>query len=406
MDEQKKLKYEDAVIQNNLNFLNNLKIKILEPYSNISINFLNSLSFELKKNKNTFISPELFSLMLFCSKKNILKFKKKFKKDQFRVGRGLAFHVCPSNVPVNFMFSFILGLLSGNTNIVKVSSKASKEKDIILENIYKVLKSKKYLKLKKTNFFIEYNHQTNQEITTKLSSLSDCRIIWGGDKTVKTIKDIYTQPRCVDINFADRYSLSLINTKKFNKLSKLEIDILARKYFYDVFTMNQMACNSPHFIFWIGKSEKRLEEYFWKKISKIAFEKFKFDDVHVMKKYNDVVDKLMNIKFIKKITKFDNYLYLVNVDNKIMNIENIRGNSGTVYQIKLKRLDNLSKLITKKCQTITHFGFQDKDFKNLVLKNNLLGADRVVKIGQAFEFDLNWDGFDTIESLTRVISLK
>jgi hypothetical protein len=89
-----------------------------------------------------------------------------------------------------------------------------------------------------------------------------------------------------------------------------------------------------------------------------------------------------------------------------MNIENIRGNSGTVYQIKLKRLDNLSKLITKKCQTITHFGFQDKDFKNLVLKNNLLGADRVVKIGQAFEFDLNWDGFDTIESLTRVISLK
>ena len=42
-----------------------------------------------------------------------------------------------------------------------------------------------------------------------------------------------------------------------------------------------------------------------------------------MKKYNDVVDKLMNIKFIKKITKFDNYLYLVNVDNKIMNIENI-----------------------------------------------------------------------------------
>ncbi len=394
------------MIQNNLKFLNSLRIKILEPYSDISVNFLDSFSIELKKDKNTFRSPELFSLMLFCNRKNILKFKKKFKNDQFRIGRGLVFHVCPKNVPINFMFSFILGLLSGNTNIIKVSSNVSKEKNVIITKIKKIFKSNKYLKLKKSNFFIEYNHQKNPEITNKISSKSDCRIVWGGDKTVKSIKKIDTQPRCLDINFADRYSLSVINAEKFNKLSKLEIDILSRKYFYDVFTMNQMACNSPHFIFWIGKIIKGKENYFWEKISKIASKKFKFDDVHVMKKYNNLIDKIMNIKLIKKIKMFENYLYLVDVDKNIKNIENVRGSSGIVYQIKLKKLDEISQLITKKCQTITYFGFQNKDFKNLILKNNLLGADRIVKIGQAFEFDLVWDGFDTIKSLSRVVNIK
>ena len=406
MAELKKLKQGDAVIQNNCKFLDNLKIKIQEPFSDPSISLLNAFSLELKKNKKTFSSPELFSLMLFCSKQNIFKLKKKSNIDDFRVGRGLVFHICPNNVPVNFIFSFILGLLSGNTNIIKVPSVNSEEKKIILKSIKKVLKSQKYSTFKNTIFFIEYNHQTNPDITTKLSRKSDCRIVWGGDKTIKEIKKIETLPRCIDVNFADRYSLSIVNAVKFNKLSKLKIDLLARKYFYDVFTMNQMACNSPHFIFWVGKLNPVLEDYFWKKISKISSEKFKFDEIHVMKKYNDVADKLMNVKFINRIKVFKNFLYVVDVYNTISNIENIRGNSGTVYQIKLKKLENISKLITKKCQTITYFGLNERVFKNLIIKNDLLGADRIVKIGQAFEFDLTWDGFDTIKTLTRVINFK
>ena len=42
--------------RNNLKFLNSLRIKILEPYSDISVNFLNSFSIELKGQKYFSIS--------------------------------------------------------------------------------------------------------------------------------------------------------------------------------------------------------------------------------------------------------------------------------------------------------------------------------------------------------------
>lgn len=392
--------------QNNINFLKNIKVKISEPFDKVSISFLDHLSSELKKNKKIFQSPELFYLMLFCSKKNILKFKNSFKENQFRVGRGLAFHVCPNNVPINFVFSFIFGLLSGNTNIIKLTSQHSDEKKLILKCINRVFTMKKFFRLKKTNFFIEYNHDTNVDITKLVSAKSDSRIIWGGDATVNALRKIETPPRCIDINFSDRYSLSVINSKEMNNLPKNSINILARKFFYDVFTMNQMACNSPHFIFWVGQINPKIEKYFWNKVSEISKEKFKFDEVHVIRKYNNLIDKVMDLKFINKVNMYKNFLYVVNVNEKILNIENIRGESGTIFQIKIKNMNKLSKFIKKKCQTITYYGIQEKDFKNLIKKDSLLGADRIVEIGRAFDFDLNWDGFDTIKTLTRVVNFN
>jgi hypothetical protein len=394
------------VIQNNLKKIKNLEIKINEPFHELSLNFLNSFSLELKKNKSVYKSPELFYLMLFCSKKNILKLKKNYLSNQFRIGRGLVFHVCPNNVPTNFVFSFIFGLLSGNTNIVKLPSKKSREKDLIVSSIKKVLLKKKFNEIKKSNIFLEYDYKLENSLTKLISSKSDARVIWGGDKTIKSIKEFETQPRCVDVNFSDRYSLSVIEAKKINNLTKTQINILARKFFYDVFTMNQMACNSPHFLFWSGQLNPILEKYFWNKVCSISKEKFKFDNMHVISKYNNLVNKLMNNNFIEKINLYKNFLYVINVNKKITNIEEVRGENGTIFQVKINNLNDLSKFIKKKCQTITYYGFKKREFENLIKKNNLLGADRIVEIGQAFEFDLNWDGFDAIKTLTRVVNFK
>ena len=68
-----------------------------------------------------------------------------FKSNKLRVGRGLIFHICPSNVPTNFAYSFFFGLLSGNSNIVKVPSINFKEKEIILTILKSVLNKSKYI---------------------------------------------------------------------------------------------------------------------------------------------------------------------------------------------------------------------------------------------------------------------
>ena len=104
-------------------------------------------------------------------KKNILNLKKKFSSKELRLGLGLIFHVTPSNVPTNFAYSLIFGLLTGNSNIVKVPSKNFPQIDIICAVLKKVLKFKKYSIIKKMITIIRYSK--NDEFSKKISSISD-----------------------------------------------------------------------------------------------------------------------------------------------------------------------------------------------------------------------------------------
>ena len=64
------------------------------------------------------------------------------------------------------------------------------------------------------------------------------------------------------------------------------------------------------------------------------------------------------------------------------------------------------KYITKKCQTITYFGLKKNEIENFLNNSNLLGIDRIVPIGKGLEIDTVWDGYDTINSLSRIINLE
>ena len=68
--------------------------------------------------------------------------------------------------------------------------------------------------------------------------MSDARLIWGGDQTIKAFKKYDTKPRVVDLYFANRYSLCMINSKKFNELNNIQIKELANKFFIDTYTMS------------------------------------------------------------------------------------------------------------------------------------------------------------------------
>ena len=39
-------------------------------------------------------------------------------------------------------------------------------------------------------------------------------MIWGGDDTIKSIRNLQTKPRCVDVCFSDRYSVCVLDGKK------------------------------------------------------------------------------------------------------------------------------------------------------------------------------------------------
>ena len=130
MAEQKKLRLGVAVIQ--LNDLHKIDVvsgakhlNILPdiPFNGMSIDFLDELSNVLRKSAESKIFGDLMAFSFWCRKSNINKLKREQRDRNQRLGRGLAFHIAPSNVPLNFGYSFIFGLLSGNSNIIKIPSR-------------------------------------------------------------------------------------------------------------------------------------------------------------------------------------------------------------------------------------------------------------------------------------------
>ena len=378
--------------------------KVKEPFNNLAIDFLVDFSSKLRKFKKINSFPDLIYLIFWCSKNKNKNLAKYFNNNYLRLGRGLIFHICPSNVPTNFIYSFFFGLLSGNSNIVKIPTKNFKEKNIILSVVKSLFSKKKYINLKNTNCFVQYNNK--DEVTKKISSICDGRVIWGGNKTINDIRKMWIPERAIDLTFPDRYSLSVINLDKLKKEKIDQVKLLAKKFYYDGYMMNQLACNSPHFVFWVGKKNKKLQNNFWHQLSKIAEKRFFFDDVHVVDKYTNLMENIIIQKDFNNIKMFKNNLYIIDPNNKTNQIEDIRGVNGTFFQKNINQINDLKKFITKKCQTVSYFGFTKDQLKYFLLNNNLLGIDRVVPVGKALEIDIIWDGYEIVKSLSRVISLE
>ena len=102
---------------------------------------------------------------------------------------------------------------------------------------------------------------------------------------------------------------------------------------------------------------------------------------------------------------FKNYLYVIDAD-RIKQLEKVRGTNGTFFQKNIPDISALKKFITKKCQTVTYFGFNKDKLKLFLLNNNLSGVDRMVPIGNALDINIVWDGFEVTKNLSRVVSLE
>ncbi len=377
------------------------KIIPLKIFDKNIINFLDELSkkiFLISDKLKKY--PDLISFAFWCRKKNILKFSNFYKSSGYRLGRGRVLHITPSNVPVNFAFSLAFGLLSGNYNIVRLPTTNFEQTKYITQIIYKCLKKKKFKKIRPLIKFIKYERNIN--ISKKLSSEVEARIIWGGDSTVELFKSFKTKPRCTDLFFPDRNSCSIINLEKFNKLKDDIINSLLLKFYNDIYTMDQNACSSPKLIFFLTKKKENIY-LFWKKFQTVVDRNYDFDLSIVNQKILNLSKNIL--KFSKKNNFFFDNFNLARIEiKKKFNLENLNDfNSGFFFEKKINHLSEISDFIDSKTQTITYYGVNKKNILNTIEEKGVLGIDRIVPIGQAFDITPTWDGYDTILHLSRVV---
>lgn len=370
----------------------------MQPCSDEVCNFLNELSINLLKSPIIREFTDLSALAFWCRKANIQKIKEKYSNND-RLGRGLCLHIAPSNIPINSIFSYFFGLLAGNSNIVRLSSKEFPQVDYICNLIKETLK--RYPEIEKRTAFVKY--ERSNEISEELSKNADCRMIWGGDKTIKMFKALETKPRCIDITFPDRYSICIIDANKINEASEDEMKTLAEKFYVDTYLMDQNACSSPQLIYWVNDN-KEARDKFWDYIYDYAQIKYPLQDAVCVDKYTKFCEDAIMFKNVGKTTHKTNLLYRSEIKS-LENVQSIRGKGGYFYEYSLENWEDFYSVVTDKYQTITYFGIDAEALKTNIINHQLRGVDRIVQIGKAMDIGVEWDGHDLISELSRKITL-
>lgn len=367
------------------------------------VEFFNEISKKIFSDKKCKIFPDLVSFAFWCRQSNIIKIKNSLKENRF--GRGIVLHICPSNVAMNYAYSLSFGLISGNTNIVRLPSIKFPQISILNNILKDQLKKKKFKIFNKRICLITYKKSDN--ISNKLSLMSDARLIWGGDQTIKAFKKYDTKPRVVDLYFANRYSLCMINSKKFNKLNSIQIKELAYKFFIDSYTMSQNACSSPKSLIWSGSGIVKKKELFWNEVSNVALNKFDFDISLSNKKILNLNRIAINKNISGKVEfKKFNLVRIKHKKNYVpKHLESLQPNLGTFFEFEISSNSKLKKFISSRTQSLIYFGYSNFELLNIIKKNNLSGIDRMVKIGNAFEMSHVWDGINIIKILSREIEI-
>lgn len=412
------LKYADAVTLMPMNFKD---IKFLNmtgdwdvegfraltpmvPFSDEVVAYLNSLSKELNRNSNTRLFPDVATFSFFCRKANIIQLKGKFtQENDLRLGRGIVFHIAPSNVPVNFAYSLIVSLLSGNSNIVRVPSKNFDQVNIIVDAINSLSKKGEHPLVSKRIVLVSYDRLNNA--TANFSSMCDVRIIWGGDETIRQIRENVLPPRAFDITFADRYSICVINADKF--IHEKEPEKIASGFYNDTYLFDQNACTSPHLVVWVGTKAnvKKGQSTFWDSLHNIVKDKYRLQPVLAIDKITSFYNQAIQMKGVKLVSTEDNLLWRIGLDDLSGDIDMFRCNSGYFSEYHAVGLSELSKIINRKYQTLAYFGFSKEELTNFIDQVKPSGIDRIVPIGKTMDFSMTWDGYNIIESLSRRVEI-
>ena len=370
------------------------------PFDDRVIEFLDAWSKMLLKDREAKQYPDIVTFAFWIRKANAVALKKRFVGDDdiTRIGRGMVFHIAPSNVAVNYAYSLAAGLLMGNVNVVRIPSKEFGQIRILNHALQEVLANVDD-EMRSRICLIRYGHQA--EITQELSAHADVRVIWGGDRTIEEIRKSELSPRAVEIAFADRYSLAIINADDYLNADQ-DWKQIARQFYNDTYLTDQNACTSPRMVIWTGSRREEAKKIFWAQLYEILEKEYSLQD-------KQVVDKLANQYLLSTLGKeyhiiptVDNYITRIQIVEPTVDWMNLKGNSGFFFEYDWNSWEQLLPLFSNTaCQTISYYG--DINGLKETLLQGVRGVDRIVPIGSTMDFDLIWDGYDLYEWLTRSV---
>jgi hypothetical protein len=373
------------------------------PFDSLSTSFLHDLGNYIIRDSRSKNFPDVQSFAFWCGNRNLQELAERHFKDIVRFGKGIAFHIAPNNVPVNFAYSLAAGILTGNVNIVRVPSNFYPQIEIIVDSIKSLMNESNHGWMRERLYVVRYGHQ--KMITDFLSAHCDVRIIWGGDEAIANIRKSPLSAKASDVVFADRYSICVIDADNYQLVANK--NRVARDFFNDTYLFDQNACTAPHLVVWLGNEDDAnfARKLFWESLEQIVFDEYKMQEIRSINKLVSAyrLASIQNGAIIE--SSINNLIVRVLLKQLPVGLENDRSDSGFFIEYIATSISEICKIVNRRFQTLSFLGFDEKFWRDFLTENRMLGIDRVVPIGKTLDFSLSWDGYDIVSMLTRQVDI-
>jgi hypothetical protein len=378
------------------------------PFSPLSMQLGAELSSWLCSKERTRRYPELLALAYWLRRAELSRLEQQYRelltRESMLAPAGLAFHIAPGNVDTLFVYSWMLSALMGNRNLLRVSGRDSPQTALLCEGLTELLLTKRFRELSRATAVVTYPH--DREITTAFSQAADLRVIWGGDETVRSVRESSLAPHGRELVFPDRFSFSVLRAQALLALAEGERRLLAERFFNDTYWFDQLACSSPRLVVWIGTPDesRRAAEIFHAQLSSVVQAKGYVVEIAVavskiLFSYRAILDQIAT-----RYVRLGNELTVLPVA-ELGSLGRDHCGGGLLFQFQMSSLVEIVPFVTRKDQTLSHFGFTEPELRELALALNGRGVDRMVPIGQALSFSRFWDGYDLLQAFGRRIHI-
>lgn len=394
-----------TILKGNIAFEEMPSLPARAPFDPDVMRFLSALSETLRKLPEATAYPDIMAFSFFIRKGQLEKLQEAYADLQGALGRGVTFHVPPSNVPINFAYSLVAGLLSGNACIVRVSEKEFPQVSVVCEALRGLLKKPEHKELADHIAIIQYGHELR--LNAFFSGLCDVRVIWGGDQTVSEIRQAPLPPKSYEMVFSDRYSAVVIKAEGY--LAAADKARVASLFYNDTYQFDQLACSSPRLIYWVGKTEKvrEAQNQFWSELLRVVEKKnYQNDAVVAVGKHVTVCMAAIDTGAAKRLATPDNRIVRIALQNLDLDLPKYDCAGGVFFEYVASDTEALSKVLTRKFQTLTYLGYDPEELRGAFIRRGVGGVDRIVPVGDAGNFSFLWDGYDVIRHMSRVIEIQ
>lgn len=371
-------------------------VPVLPLFSDKVLDFFDNLSIRLMHGSEAKKYPDVIAYAFWIRRASLEKASFQHKTEKQKLGRGIAFQIAPSNIPVQFAVSMTYALIAGNASIIRISDKRFRQVDIICETIQAVLNDA-YPEMASYICIIRYQH--SDEITQALTDLCDIRMIWGGNHTIAAVRKATISARCIDLGFADRYSVAVIDADDYLEENAVA---LANDFYNDTYFYDQNACSSPRLVIWTGNRIPEAKEVFWNALDDIVSEKYLMDPMCSSEKLLKTAICAARYSGIREIKK-DNLLVRVELPSLYDDIMDFKGNCGYFFECSVDKLQDIVPIMKKDCQTIAYIGRMESELRKVLRDSGVKGVDRIVPVGHAADISFVWDGLDLPNVLSRQI---